>query len=178
MLCKDLPLGSNPIFQLDPAARVLIVGQAPGRITHAKNRPFDDPSGVRLRAWMGVDEGQFYNDPRIGIFPMALCFPGTGKGGDLPPPAICAQSWRAPVMAALTQVTLTLVLGKYAIDWHLPALKGAPVTQAVKQARGGAGGLYVLPHPSPRNNRWLKRNPWFEGEVVPDIRAKVAGALG
>lgn len=177
-LCEGLPLGPNPIFQLDARARILIVGQAPGRITHAKNRPFDDPSGVRLRAWMGVDEDQFYNDPRVGIFPMGLCFPGTGKGGDLPPRPECAATWRAPVMDALADVALTLVLGKYAIDWHVPRFKGAKVTQAVEGSRDGQGGVFVLPHPSPRNNRWLKQNPWFEAEVVPDIRARVAALLG
>ncbi len=176
-ICDGLPLGPNPIFQLDARVKVLIVGQAPGRITHAKDRPFDDPSGVRLRAWLGVDEATFYEDPRIGLFPMGLCFPGTGTSGDLPPRPECAQAWRAQVMAALNAVELTLVLGQYAIAWHLPALKGVAVTEAVRRSSDGQSGVFVLPHPSPRNNRWLKKNDWFEAEVIPRIQSHVARLL-
>ena len=175
-LCPDLPLGPRPIFQLHASARILVVGQAPGRITHAKGRPFDDPSGTRLRDWMGVDRETFYGDPRIGIFPMGLCFPGTGKSGDLPPPALCAQTWRQRVLDHLTGVELTLVLGTYAIAWHLPELQKLSVRDAVRRAADGAR-CYVLPHPSPRNNRWLKQNPWFEAEVIPRIQADVAEIL-
>ena len=176
-LCKDLPLGPNPIFQLNAQARILIVGQAPGRITHAKSRPFDDPSGERLRQWLGVNRDTFYSDPRLGIFPMALCFPGTGSGGDKPPPALCADTWRSKVMGALTRIELTLVLGAYAIAWHLPHLKGQSVTEAVRQSSQGAGNIFVLPHPSPRNNRWLKQNPWFEAQVIPRIQQTVSRTL-
>jgi len=177
-LCRDLPLGPNPIFQLDRHAKILVVGQAPGRITHEKNRPFDDPSGDRLRTWMGIDRETFYNDHRLGIFPMALCFPGTGKGGDLAPPPICAETWRQPVMDALQDVELTLVLGAYAIGWHLPDQKGASVTAAVTASAAAQGHVIVLPHPSPRNNRWLKTNPWFEQDVVPRIQTDVRRILG
>lgn len=176
-ICKGLPLGPRPIFQLSPEARLLIVGQAPGRITHHKARPFDDPSGERLRNWLGVDRATFYADPRIGIFPMGLCFPGSGKGGDAPPRPECAATWRTPVIAALPRVELTLVLGRYAIEWHRPDLKGKPVTQAVAACARGEGGVFVLPHPSPRNNRWLRQNDWFEAEVVPRIRARVTAVL-
>ncbi len=176
-ICDGLELGPNPIFQLDPAVRILIVGQAPGRITHGKNRPFDDPSGVRLRAWLGVDEATFYGDPRIGLFPMGLCFPGSGTSGDKPPRAECAVAWRRPVMAALKDVQLTLVLGQYAIAWHLPALKGMAVTEAVKRSSEGQDGVFVLPHPSPRNNRWLKINDWFEADVIPRIQSTVSELL-
>lgn len=176
-LCTDLELGPKPIFQLDQRARILIVGQAPGRVTHAKDRPFDDPSGNRLRSWLGVDRQTFYNDNRIGIFPMGLCFPGSGSTGDKPPKAECAATWRLPVMASLQSVELTLVLGRYAIAWHLPDLKGLPVTEAVKRTSEGQNGVFVLPHPSPRNNRWLKRNDWFEAQVVPRIRVEIAGLL-
>jgi uracil-DNA glycosylase len=176
-ICDGLELGPNPIFQLDARVKVLIVGQAPGRITHVKDRPFDDPSGVRLRAWLGVDEATFYDDPRIGLFPMGLCFPGSGTSGDLPPRPECAQAWRAQVMAALNEVELTLVLGQYAIGWHLPALKNVAVTEAVRRSSDGQSGVFVLPHPSPRNNRWLKKNDWFEAEVIPRIQSHVARLL-
>ncbi len=177
-LCKDLPLGPNPICQLDQRARILIVGQAPGRITHLKNRPFDDPSGNRLRDWLAVDKATFYDDPRVGIFPMALCFPGTGSAGDKPPPAICAQTWRKKALRSLKNVELTLVLGAFALAWHLPHLKGKTVVEAVKQASAGTDDVFVLPHPSPRNNRWLKQNDWFEADVIPRIRQKVRQSLG
>jgi uracil-DNA glycosylase len=177
-LCEGLKLGPKPIFQLDHRAKVLIVGQAPGRLAHAKDRPFDDPSGERLRSWLGVDRSTFYNDKRIGIFPMGLCFPGSGSGGDKPPRTECAKTWRAPVMRALRNVELTLVLGRYAISWHLPDLHGQPVTEAVRHSSGGQNGVFVLPHPSPRNNRWLKKNYWFEAQVVPRIQLAVARLLG
>jgi len=176
-LCADLPLGPRPIFQLSAEARILIVGQAPGRITHAKGRPFDDPSGVRLRAWLGIERAEFYDDPRIGIFPMGLCFPGTGAGGDKPPPPICAQTWRARVLEALPKVELTLLLGAYAIAWHLPALKRVRVVEAVRLSADGSGDTYVLPHPSPRNNRWLRQNGWFEADILPQIRSEVGRLL-
>ncbi|MFT6022179.1 MAG: uracil-DNA glycosylase [Ascidiaceihabitans sp.] len=176
-ICAGLELGPRPIFQLDEAVKILIVGQAPGRLTHAKDRPFDDPSGVRLRAWLGVEPTTFYTDKRIGIFPMGLCFPGSGSGGDKPPRPECADTWRAPVMQALGDVELTLVLGRYAIEWHLPDLKGQPVTEAVRRTSQGENGMFVLPHPSPRNNRWLKQNDWFETQVVPRIQSKVAQLL-
>lgn len=176
-ICEGLELGPRPIFQLDAQARVLIVGQAPGRLTHAKDRPFDDPSGDRLRTWMGVDREVFYGDRRIGIFPMGLCFPGSGRGGDQPPRPECAATWRAPVMQALHQVELTLVLGRYAIAWHCPDLAGMPVTEAVRRSSDGRDGVFVLPHPSPRNNRWLKQNSWFEADIVPRIQARLARLL-
>ena len=177
-LCDGLPLGPKPIFQLDERARILIVGQAPGRIAHAKGRPFDDPSGDRLRRWLGVDERRFYTDPRIGIFPMGLCFPGGGPGGDRPPRALCAATWRAPVLGALNQVALTLILGAYAINWHLPHLKKKTVAEAVRLSSAADSDRFVLPHPSPRNNRWLKQNLWFEAEVVPRIQHKARAVLG
>ncbi|ABG31288.1 uracil-DNA glycosylase [Roseobacter denitrificans] len=176
-LCNDLPLGPNPIFQLDERAKILIVGQAPGRITHLKNRPFDDPSGDRLRGWLGIEKSAFYGDPRIGIFPMGLCFPGSGPSGDKPPPDICAMTWREKTMRALKHVELTLVLGAYAIAWHLPHLSRQSVVQAVRHASDGEDRMFVLPHPSPRNNRWLKQNPWFEADVVPRIRQNVRRSL-
>jgi len=176
-LCSDLPLGPNPIFQLDARAKVLIAGQAPGRITHKKNRPFDDPSGDRLRDWLGLDRPTFYTDPRIGILPMALCFPGSGASGDKPPPKICATTWRDKVLQQLEQVEVTLILGAYAIAWHLPHLKGKTVAEAVKQASQDTNTTFVLPHPSPRNNRWLRQNPWFTADVLPAIQTRIKEVL-
>lgn len=172
-LCSELPLGPNPVFQLEEHAKILIVGQAPGRLAHLKKRPFDDPSGDRLRDWLAIEKSAFYSDPRIGIFPMGLCFPGTGSAGDNPPTEVCAKTWRKRVLQALENVELTLVLGAYAIAWHLPHLKGKTVADAVKQSSTGKNNLFVLPHPSPRNNRWLKKNEWFEADIVPRIRQKV-----
>ncbi len=176
-ICKDLELGPRPIFQLSPRTKILIAGQAPGRITHAKGRPFDDPSGERLRHWLSIDQDSFYNDARIGILPMAMCFPGGGKNGDKPPRKECVEAWREPAMAVLKDVELTLILGRYAIDWHLPHLKGTSVTEAVHHTACGEGGVFVLPHPSPRNNRWLLRNEWFERSVLPRIQEQVVRLL-
>jgi uracil-DNA glycosylase len=155
----------------------MIVGQAPGRITHAKSIPFDDPSGVRLRDWLGVDREVFYDPTQFGIVPMGFCFPGTGKGGDLPPRAECARAWRAPILEALTSVELTLVIGRYAIDWHLPRFAKRTVTEAVKDWRKVWPSQLILPHPSPRNNRWLMQNQWFEEDIVPALKDRVASIL-
>lgn len=131
-ICHDLELGPNPIFQLSAKARLLILGQAPGRIAHAKNRPFDDPSGDRLRRWLGVDQETFYTDPKIGIFPMGLCFPGGGKGGDQPPRAVCAEIWRQPVLDHLKQRQFTVLMGRYATDWHMPHLRCHSAAEAAR----------------------------------------------
>ncbi|MEM9433201.1 MAG: uracil-DNA glycosylase family protein [Pseudomonadota bacterium] len=175
--CDGLPLGHNPLFQLHPEARVLIAGQAPGRITHQKGRPFDDPSGDRLRDWLGIDKTRFYTSRSLAMLPMGLCFPGSGKSGDLPPRAECAIRWRAETLARMPKIELTLVFGRYAIDWHLPALRGASVTQAVTAWRDTWPRILALPHPSPRNNRWLAKNPWVEREIIPALRARVAELL-
>ncbi|MEP2640312.1 uracil-DNA glycosylase family protein [Roseobacter sp.] len=176
-LCQDLPLGPKPVFQLTDTVQILIAGQAPGRIAHIKGRPFDDPSGDRLRGWLGVGRHQFYQDPRVGIFPMGLCFPGSAKSGDAPPRKICATTWRRPVLDRLGDVQLTLILGAYAIAWHVPSLRGATVTDAVRHSADGRDGTFILPHPSPRNNRWFKRNPWFEATVVPRLQDRVRAIL-
>ena len=176
-ICDGLELGPNPIFQLHPSARVLIVGQAPGRITHKKNRPFDDPSGDRLRRWLGIDRETFYDDPRIGIFPMGLCFPGGGKGGDAPPRPECAATWREPMLALLKDVELTIVIGRYAIDWHVSEFKKHSVADAVAGTTGAIEDRVILPHPSPRNMRWFKNHPWFDADVIPALQTRVAAIL-
>lgn len=176
-LCKDLPLGPGPILQASPTAKILIAGQAPGRITHHKAIPFDDPSGVRLRDWMGVTNAQFYDASNIAILPMGFCFPGTGKGGDLPPRPECAPAWRDKLMANMPNIELALVIGKFAMDAYFPLSKKMRLTDTVKNREACPPDMFPLPHPSPRNNRWLKSNPWFERETLPDLKAKISAAL-
>lgn len=176
-LCENLALGPNPIFQLNPEARILIAGQAPGRKTHHKSIPFDDPSGDRLRDWMGIDRDTFYNESAIAILPMAFCYPGTGKNGDLPPPIQCAEQWRVQLLSLLPNIELTLVIGQYALDWHLGADQAKTLTETVKRWKDYWPEHLPMPHPSPRNNRWLKNNPWFSKDVLPKLKEKVASLL-
>jgi uracil-DNA glycosylase len=172
-ICAGLPLGPRPILQASANARILIVGQAPGSKTHAKGRPFDDASGNRLREWLGVTEEQFY-DPRLfAILPMGFCYPGTGTGGDLPPRTECAPAWRRPLLAALPAIELTLVLGQYALDWHVGDARSKTLTETVRRWQEFWPTLLPLPHPSPRNIRWFRANPWFEAEVIPVLRDRV-----
>ena len=155
--------------------RVLVASQAPGRRVHASGIPFDDPSGERLRAWMGVAPEVFYDPSRVAILPMGFCYPGTGRSGDLPPRPECAPAWRAPLLARLHSIELTLLVGSYSIEWHLG--KGPTLTDRVRSWRDHLPALLPMPHPSPRNNLWLRRNPWFEEQVVPELRARVADLL-
>ncbi|NVD28291.1 uracil-DNA glycosylase family protein [Parasphingorhabdus flavimaris] len=172
-ICTGLPLGPKPLLQADSAAQILLVGQAPGSKTHEKGRPFDDVSGKRLRGWLGVTEEQFY-DPRLfAIIPMGFCFPGTGQGGDMPPRPECAPAWRQPLLDALPNIRLTLVLGQYAMNWHLGDRKSRTLTDTVKRWREFWPELLPLPHPSPRNIRWFKANPWFETDVIPFLQDRV-----
>lgn len=175
-LCRDLPLGPNPLLQASATARILVAGQAPGRITHHKGRPFDDPSGQRLRSWMGIDRETFYDPAQIAILAMAFCYPGTGKGGDMPPRPLCAATWRERLLTAMPDIRLTLLIGQYAQAWHLPDLRRESLTSRVRKV-AGLGQVVPLPHPSPRNMMWLKANPWFEAEVLPRLRESVQDAL-
>lgn len=176
-LCvPDLPHGPRPVLQAGEGARILVAGQAPGRAVHESGIPFDDPSGDRLRSWMGVDRAIFYDPSVVAILPMGFCYPGTGSSGDLPPRPECAPAWRRALLDRLPAVELTLVLGRYALDWHLGAGRRR-VTDVVKAWRDRWPALLPLPHPSPRNNRWLKKNPWFEAEVVPALRGRIAELL-
>lgn len=176
-LCADqLPLGPRPVVQLHPAAKILIVGQAPGRKVHETGLPFNDASGDRLRAWLGVTREVFYDARQIALLPMGFCYPGTGPGGDLPPRAECAATWRKPLLATLRHLQLTLVLGRYAQAYHLGP-GAASVTERVQAWRSTWPRLVPLPHPSPRNNRWLRQNPWLERELLPAVRRRVAQLL-
>ncbi len=166
----------RPILWFDTGARVLIAGQAPGLRVHLSGRPFDDPSGQRLRAWMGVDAAQFYDRQTIAVVPMAFCFPGyNAKQADLPPPPICAATWRARVLAGLPKLRLTLLIGGAAMNWHLGPGKVADIVTGWRE--WVKGGIYPLPHPSWRNTGWLRRNPWFEADLVPHLQQSVARVL-
>jgi uracil-DNA glycosylase len=173
-LCAaHLPLGPRPVLQVHPSAIILIAGQAPGSKVHASGIPFKDASGDRLRNWMGIDETLFYDATRVAILPMGFCYPGTGKSGDLAPRPECAATWRARAMALLVNAKLTLVIGQYAQAWHLGARCKPTLTQTVQAWREYAPDLLALPHPSPRNNIWLKANPWFADQVLPRLRQRV-----
>jgi uracil-DNA glycosylase len=175
-LCADeLPLGARPVLQLHRRASILVAAQAPGRRVHASGVPFDDASGERLRDWLGLARADFYDARRVAIVPVGLCYPGKGASGDRPPRPECAPRWRAPLLAALPLVALTLVIGRYALAYHLPEERS--VTEAVRGWRRHWPERVPLPHPSPRNNGWLALNPWFERELVPALRQRVAAVL-
>lgn len=166
----------RPVVWFEEGARILVSGQAPGARVHASGLPFDDASGERLRDWMGIDRAAFYDRARVAVVPMAFCFPGyDAKGADLPPPPLCARTWRAAVLARLPRVRLTLLVGGAAQAWHLGR---APVAARVAAWRDlAATGVFPLPHPSWRNSGWLSRNPWFADELVPALRGAVADLL-
>jgi uracil-DNA glycosylase len=172
-LCAaHLPLGPRPVVQMHPAARLLVAGQAPGRRVHASGKPFDDPSGDRLRDWMGLSVEQFYQPELVAILPMGFCYPGTGSSGDLPPRPECAPAWRERLLRRLPRLETILMIGQYAQNWHLES-PARTVTENVSNWRDSWPRLIPLPHPSPRNNLWLRRNPWFEAELVPRLRERV-----
>ncbi|MEM8686894.1 MAG: uracil-DNA glycosylase family protein [Pseudomonadota bacterium] len=187
-LCREtteaapLPHEPNPVVQISASARILIAGQAPGTRVHASGRPFTDPSGDRLRSWMGVDEAVFYDASKIAIVPMGFCFPGLdAKGGDLPPRKECAPRWRYQLMEHLSNVGLILLIGQYAQAWHLGPARGKSLTATVQNWRDYAEKfsppILVLPHPSWRNNKWLKVNPWFANEILPHLQRQVKELL-
>ncbi|EON92896.1 Uracil DNA glycosylase [Marinobacter lipolyticus SM19] len=153
-----------------------MVGQAPGRRVHETGLPFNDPSGDRLRNWMGISRDVFYDESKLAILPMGFCYPGTGKSGDLPPRPECAPTWREALLARLNHIELTLVIGQYAHAWHLSDPKKS-VTDNVKEWRKDWPSVLPLPHPSPRNNMWLRRNPWFEQDVIPQLQKRVQQIL-
>ncbi|AOS98478.1 Uracil DNA glycosylase superfamily protein [Microbulbifer aggregans] len=173
-LCEgELPLGPNPVLRASPTARLLIIGQAPGTKVHETGIPWNDPSGDRLRQWLQMDRETFYDESRIAIIPMGFCYPGRGKGGDLPPRKECAPTWHAQLLQQLPDLKLTLLIGQYAQRYYLPHWYGS-ITENVRRYRDALpAGFFPLPHPSPRNTLWLKQRPWFEQEVVPALQKEV-----
>ncbi len=176
-LCSEhLPLGARPVLQVDSRAKILIAGQAPGLKVHESGIPFHDASGDRLREWMGVSPEVFYDPSQVAIVPMGFCYPGKGASGDLPPRKECADTWREKVLAELRNIELTLVIGQYAFKYHLPDRKGN-LTESIKLWKQDWPGVLLMPHPSPRNNIWLKKNPWFEADIVPQLKQRVKAVL-
>ncbi|MFT5218809.1 MAG: uracil-DNA glycosylase [Planctomycetota bacterium] len=178
---QDLPEGPRPVLQCSPQSRILIAGQAPGSKVHQSGIPFDDASGKRLRDWLGIDSEVFYDADKIAILPMGFCYPGTSASGDLPPRPECAANWRQLLLEKLENIELTLVLGQYAQQFHLgktsKGKNGQTLTELVKDWPKFWPHLIPLPHPSPRNNRWLKLNPWFELELLPEVKILVQKIL-
>lgn len=170
-------MGANPVLIARPQARLLIVGQAPGKRVHETSLPFNDPSGDRLRRWLGIDRETFYHHPYIAIVPMGFCYPGTGKGGDLPPRSECAQQWREELLQYMPNIELTLLFGQYAQAYHLGKQRHKTLTATVAAWRDYWPDYLPLPHPSPRNIRWLQKNPWVEAEIIPILQQRVQQLL-
>ncbi|MCG8652833.1 MAG: uracil-DNA glycosylase family protein [Pirellulales bacterium] len=158
-------------------AKILIIGQAPGRRVHASGVPWDDPSGDRLRSWLGVERSKFYDADVVALIPMGFCYPGAGTSGDLPPRPECAATWHASLLAKLANTQLTLLIGRYAQAHYLTDSTGQTLTETVQNWRQYAPDTFPLPHPSPRNNRWLKKNAWFEAELLPALQQQVLQVL-
>ena len=173
-LCAhDLAHDVNPVFQINAEAKILIAGQAPGRRVHETHIPFNDPSGVRLRKWLNLDAEQFYDPTLCAILPMGFCYPGTGKNGDLPPRKECAPAWRQKLLSHLPNIQLTILIGQYAINWHLKHKKQRNLTETIRNWHAYWPDIIVLPHPSPRNNIWLRKNPWFEKDIIPHLQKRI-----
>ena len=172
-------MAPRPVLSVSATAKVLVAGQAPGNLAMQSGRPFTDPSGVRLRDWMGVDEDTFYDESRIAIVPMGFCFPGYDKnGGDVPPMKRCAKTWRADLLGLLENVEVTLLVGGYAQKWHLGKRMERNLTETVRQWQTYASeGMFTLPHPSWRNTGWIKKNPWFETQTLPALKSAISSAL-
>lgn len=188
-ICREMPLGHplphepRPVLQVSYSAKLMICGQAPGTKVHASGRPFTDRSGDRLREWTSISQADFYDETKVSVVPMGFCFPGqTARGADLPPRPECRSAWHDALMAAMPQVELMLVIGRYAMDYHLREEKGRPLTAVVADyerflAMGSQPLKLPLPHPSWRNNSWLAKNPWFEAAYLPKLRKLVRAVL-
>lgn len=177
--CGDLPLGPRPVFRVSTTARLLIVGQAPGTRVHNTGIPWNDPSGERLRTWLALDRDRFYDESRVAIIPVGLCYPGTAPGGgDLPPRRACAPLWHPRFRAALPAIELTLLVGSYAQAHYLGERRAATMTGTVRAFRDFLPAFLPIPHPSWRTTGWQKRNTWFDAEVLPELRRRVRALIG
>lgn len=173
-----LPFPPNPVLRAHPSARLLIIGQAPGTRVHESGIPWDDPSGDRLRSWLDLSRKVFYDERNVAIIPMGFCYPGKGKSGDLPPQPECAPLWHSKLHAYLPNIALTLLIGQYAQHYYLRDTCKETLTDTVKAWKTyGKDGFFPLVHPSPRNQHWLKQNPWFEKDVVPELQRKISKLL-
>ncbi len=177
MCADDLTAGPRPVVQVGATAGVVIIGQAPGRRVHESGVPWDDPSGERLRSWLGVDSEAFYDPARVALIPMGFCYPGTGPSGDLPPRPECAPLWHEPLLGHLGDGVVKVIIGAYAQKRYVPDRKKS-LTETVRAWQDYAPDTFVLPHPSPRNQRWFKQNPWFDTEVIPALRSRINSMLG
>lgn len=174
MVCvKHLPLGPRPVLQANSKARLLIIGQAPGKKVHESGVPWDDTSGKRLRTWLGITPEQFYDEKKVALVPMGFCYPGTGKSGDLPPREECAPLWHQKILDLMPQVQLRLLLSQYAQKYYLGSKQKSSLTETVREWKSYTPTYLPLPHTSPRNNIWLKKNPWFEIELIPYLRRRI-----
>lgn len=177
-ICEPfLPVPPRPIFTVHPDARIALVSQAPGRLAYEKGVPYYDPSGVRLRQWLNVDEATFYDPALFSILPMGFCYPGKASTGDLPPRPECAPQWHAALLRMMPNIKLMLYIGQYAQRYYLNQSRKRNLTETVRAFREYGPQVLPLPHPSPINNRWLSRNPWFEAEVVPHLQEKVGAII-
>ena len=174
---KYLKAGVNPILSAHPESKIIIIGQAPGRIVHQSGIPWSDKSGDNLRSWLGVDAATFYNEKIIALVPMGFCYPGTGTSGDLPPRKECAPLWHAPLMELMKKKSLILLVGQYAQNYYLQDQRKETLTETVRQFKTYLPEYLPLPHPSPRNNIWQAKNRWFEKEVLPYLKKQVQKAL-
>ncbi len=169
--------GCRPVVAAHPESRIALIGQAPGRKVHESGIPWDDQSGANLRSWMQIDKDAFYDPRLIAIVPMGFCFPGTGKSGDLPPRKECAPLWHERLFQLMPQIELTLLVGQYAQAAYLGKRKERTLTETVRNFNNYLPELLPLPHPSPRNNIWMRKNPWFQEEVIPVLRNRISSML-
>ena len=177
-ICKSsLPVTPRPIFSVNRNARIALISQAPGRLAHEKRKPYFDPSGDRLRQWLNVDEATFYNPALFCILPMGFCYPGKAETGDMPPRPECAPNWHPALLRMMPDIRLTLYIGQYAQRYYMGKSRKRNLTETVRVFKEYGPNILPLPHPSPLNNRWLRRNPWFDAEVIPFLQSKVEGIL-
>jgi uracil-DNA glycosylase len=174
---QHLPLGANPVMSASVNSKIVIIGQAPGKIVHNTSIPWNDKSGDNLRAWLGIETATFYNPELIAIIPMGFCYPGTGKSGDLPPRAECAPLWHSQLLEKMTQVKLILLIGQYAQGYYLGGKAQKTLTETVQNFQAYLPQYLPLPHPSPRNNIWQAKNAWFGSAVLPELKKRVAEVL-